>query len=298
MPTQTYHQIKQTLENFDSITLQQLKESRRLFKRVDTKFVVDIHSLVHLLNEMSWTYDALDINDKKIFVYDTIYLDTPDYFFYNQHIDGVPLRTKVRTRHYVDSGLVYFEVKLKSKKFTNKYRIQLDESLHGSLNEQAWEFYKNLYFEAYWVMPDHSLIPQTKTVYKRITLAHKYMPEKVTIDLNLTFDEAGHDPFAFDQLVVVEVKSETKESEMSKVIEKYGYRQRKECSKYCLSLCYLDIANDKEYFANTMEMIDGIEALKHTYATMDAIEENAQQEIAAAKQTHVTSSFSMPQIAS
>jgi hypothetical protein len=111
-------------------------------------------------------------------------------------------------------------------------------------------------------VPDHDLIPQTKTIYKRITLAHKTLPEKVTIDIDLVFDEDGKNPHQFNELVVVEVKSETKKNFMGKLLEAHGYGIRDHCSKYCLSLCYLDIAKQKEYFIETMQMMNQIENLE------------------------------------
>jgi hypothetical protein len=40
-------------------------------------------------------------------------MDTPNYFFYNQHENQEKSRTKIRTRHYVDSDLAFFEYKQK-----------------------------------------------------------------------------------------------------------------------------------------------------------------------------------------
>jgi hypothetical protein len=88
---------------------------------------------LEVLAKVEDQYDVLELNGKNIFLYDTIYLDTPDYHFYGQHVDGVPLRTKVRTRHYVDADLTYFEVKLKSKDRTNKYRVKVPKHHHGTI---------------------------------------------------------------------------------------------------------------------------------------------------------------------
>jgi hypothetical protein len=185
MKTKIVSRLKETISNFDEISLEQLKQTRRLFSRIDTKYVTDLSTLFHLLSQIQDSYDILGIDGKHIFLYDTIYLDTSDYYFYKQHIDGTSMRTKVRTRHYVDTDLAYFEVKLKSRnnKKTHKYRIKIPTHTHGDIEQAGWKLYNKIYQKTYEAKPDHELIPQTKTIYRRMTLAHKTLPEKVTIDI-------------------------------------------------------------------------------------------------------------------
>ncbi|USN55222.1 MAG: polyphosphate polymerase domain-containing protein [Candidatus Peribacteria bacterium] len=254
--------IESLLSQYDTISLDGLKDSRRLFDRIDMKYITDMKTIMQVLSQVDDQYDVLEIDNKHLFLYDTIYLDTPDYYFYGQHVDGTPLRAKVRTRHYVDADLTYFEVKLKSKDRTNKYRVEIPKEQHGMVGPEGWALYKDLYEKSYGETPTHELVPQTKTVYKRITLAHKTLPEKVTIDIDLTFDEKGRNPHEFKEIVVVEVKSETKENYMGTLLDQYGFGVRNHCSKYCLSLCYLDIAQQKEYFIETMRLMNHIEHLE------------------------------------
>jgi len=60
-------------------------------------------------------FSILEINGRKIFSYDNIYMDTKDYLFYKQHQEKKKTRTKVRTRYYVNSNLAFFEFKQKRK---------------------------------------------------------------------------------------------------------------------------------------------------------------------------------------
>ena len=56
-----------------------------------------------ILQDLSEDFKALEIDEKRVFLYDNVYMDTQDYLFYNQHQNKVPSRTKVRTRHYTDA---------------------------------------------------------------------------------------------------------------------------------------------------------------------------------------------------
>jgi hypothetical protein len=57
-------------------------------------------------------------------------MDTPDYFFYNQHQNKEKSRTKIRTRLYKDSNLAFFEYKQKENGITRKYRYEFPSKEH------------------------------------------------------------------------------------------------------------------------------------------------------------------------
>jgi len=58
-------------------------------------------------------FHILEIGGAKIFSYDNIYMDTKELDFYTAHNNGDLDRIKMRTRHYIESGLSYFEFKQK-----------------------------------------------------------------------------------------------------------------------------------------------------------------------------------------
>ena len=105
--------IQQKLSNFNSIDLSELNASASFLKRIDRKFLVTTNQLCDILSDLSADFQALEIGDKRIFQYDNVYMDTPDYMFYHQHQNKLESRTKIRTRHYVDADMTFFEYKQK-----------------------------------------------------------------------------------------------------------------------------------------------------------------------------------------
>lgn len=65
------------------------------------------------MKELTQDYFVLSINNNSLFTYDNIYMDTKDLLFFHQHETGAKSRMKVRTRHYVDSHIAFFECKQK-----------------------------------------------------------------------------------------------------------------------------------------------------------------------------------------
>ena len=68
----------------------------------------------------------LQIDGKRKHDYKSLYFDTEDRKFYNDHHNQRVNRYKVRYREYVDSGLVFLEIKCKNNKGkTIKKRLML-----------------------------------------------------------------------------------------------------------------------------------------------------------------------------
>ena len=96
------------LKNFKSITLNQLNATASFLKRIDRKFLLNSKQFSTILDELKDNFNVLEIDGKKVFNYDNVYMDTADYLFYNQHQNKLESRTKVRTRYYVDSNIAFF----------------------------------------------------------------------------------------------------------------------------------------------------------------------------------------------
>ena len=79
----------------------------KLLNRVDSKFIFHIRALNDILKEVSEYYHILEIDQKRIFKYESLYFDTPDFLLYRHHHNGKPNRVKVRYRKYLDSGEVF-----------------------------------------------------------------------------------------------------------------------------------------------------------------------------------------------
>ena len=93
----------------------------KLMNRVDSKYIFHRRHLDAVLAEISNDYTILEISEKRIFDYASLYFDTPNYALYLQHHNGKNNRVKLRYRQYMDTGDVFFEVK---KKLMNRAHAQ------------------------------------------------------------------------------------------------------------------------------------------------------------------------------
>jgi hypothetical protein len=113
--------------------------------RIETKYVFSVDKVKDIVASMIKNYRVLEVNGIRIPEYNTLYFDTPDYMFYNQHITGRASRIKVRFRKYNSSDKTYLEIKKRIRKNrTIKWRIE-NEPVNGSFNEAADTFIKTLF---------------------------------------------------------------------------------------------------------------------------------------------------------
>ena len=107
--------FKDLIKDFDPITLDEMDEVK-LMSRTDTKFAFSSAKLPQLLSRMLPFYRILNINNKLIHDYKSLYYDTSENKFYLDHHNNRVNRNKIRFREYVDSGLVFLEIKTKNNK--------------------------------------------------------------------------------------------------------------------------------------------------------------------------------------
>lgn len=172
----------------------------RLMDRIDTKFIFSSELLPGILDKSSAHYKILEEKSKSIFSYNNLYFDTPELHMYNVHHNRHLSRYKVRFREYVDSGVVFLEVKFKNnKRRTIKTRMRrpaFEEILAG----KSADFINQLVpYEA------KELIPRIRTRFNRLTLVHKTVRERITIDTGLRFT-GNNKEFELPFLAIAEVK--------------------------------------------------------------------------------------------
>jgi len=95
------NRIKEVLNTFEPVTLKGLDEVKML-NRIDTKYVFHINQFVEILEEVRENYYALEIDNSRMFAYESLYFDTDDYQLYKFHHNGKINRLKVRYRRYSD----------------------------------------------------------------------------------------------------------------------------------------------------------------------------------------------------
>ena len=224
--------INRILNEFEPITLKEM-DSVKLMDRTDTKFVFRFDQLPEFLNQLKNDYRILDIKGYRISRYESLYFDTKDFDLYLSHHRGKPRRFKVRFRKYVESELHFFEVKFKNNKGrTIKDRVKQKE-IAGSIKENAEELLLNKT-----PLKSENLESKMWVNYSRITFVNKFSPERVTIDLNLTFISNEKNK-TIDNLVIAEVKQDKAiKSTFIKLMKKYHIRQGA-ISKYCYGVINL-----------------------------------------------------------
>ena len=107
--------LEDILKKFGNVSLKALDELK-LMDRFDTKFTFRRDQLLGILEAMIPRYRLLDVNGVRAHRYKTLYFDTDTLGLYAQHHNGQYTRHKVRYRSYVDSGLCFFEIKVKNNK--------------------------------------------------------------------------------------------------------------------------------------------------------------------------------------
>ena len=235
--------IADIVQMFEPISLAQM-ESVKLMNRIDTKYAVPRTVLPLILEAAKADYYVQEIDGKRIAMYDTMYYDTEDLEMYIRHHDRQLVRQKIRVRQYVDSNLTFLEIKRKNNKGrTSKKRIivpgfditadtpsvlkhkrKADEAVTVSSFIDAKSRYE-------W----SAISPHLWTKFHRITLVNKLKTERLTIDLDLVWDNVvSGEKKTFEDLVIIELKRDGNvPSKMTHIMLDLRIHPLK-ISKYCI----------------------------------------------------------------
>lgn len=214
---------------FDRTSLSEM-DSVKLMNRIDIKYIFSIALLPEILLSITENYHVLEIENKFMSSYRTLYFDTPDFNLYLQHHNGKLNRYKIRYRNYIETDQIFFEIKFK----TNKGRTLKNRITSQEISDRITESYK-LYLEENTPYKPEAFIPALWVYYYRITLVNKCENERLTIDVDLRFSNAQKE-CAYPGLVIAELKKEKsgyspfKKAMQNKKIEAISI------SKYCLGV--------------------------------------------------------------
>lgn len=224
--------IENEIRSFEPISLEEMS-AVKLMDRTDVKYLVPLHLLPELLKEAKSGYRLMEIGDVRMATYETLYYDTPELDLYHMHHQGKKNRYKVRSRNYVDSGLKFFEIKFKNNKGrTLKTRIVKSEI------DNRMDVSSSAFLGATTPLDPLSLRGVMWVDYKRITLVHKTLPERVTIDVGLNFRNEFRQK-DYPGLVIVEIKQEKlKGSPFIELMKKFQLKSGS-ISKYCFGIISL-----------------------------------------------------------
>ena len=207
--------VENILTQFEPISLAQM-ESVKLMNRIDTKYAVPLSLLPAILEAAMADYYVQEIDGKRIATYDTMYYDTESLDMYIRHHDRQLVRQKIRVRQYVDSNLTFLEIKRKNNKGrTKKKRIVVPDFAitaetpsvlkhkRRADEEVTVESFINTKSRYRW----SDISPHLWTKFQRITLVNKAKTERLTIDMNLVWENVvSGESKTFPELVIIELK--------------------------------------------------------------------------------------------
>lgn len=228
----------------------------RFMNRTDTKYVFPASKLNDLIVNLQGRYKVLEINKLKIHLYTTTYFDTPEYLFYNQHLNGQLARHKVRIRTYESTGESFLEVKTKTNKNeTLKNRLNIN-SFTGS-----WDTSHTDFITEHLALDPLILKPVLINHFIRTTLISFATIERITLDFNLSFtDFASGEYKGIPYLAVAELKKEghSVTSAFNDILKNMGIYSTG-FSKYCIGSAILNDSLKKNILKPKLLKIKKIE---------------------------------------
>ena len=235
--------ISHIVQTFAPISLSEM-ESVKLMNRIDTKYAVP-RSVVPLILEAAMAdYYVQEIDGKRIATYDTMYYDTESLDMYVRHHDRQLVRQKIRIRQYVDSNLTFLEIKRKNNKGrTSKKRIVVpgfditantpSVLKHKRKEDEPVTVASFIDSKSRYEWPE--ITPHLWTKFHRITLVNKAKTERLTIDMDLVWDNVvSGEKKTFSDLVIIELKRDgNMPSKMTHIMLEHRIHPLK-ISKYCI----------------------------------------------------------------
>jgi hypothetical protein len=218
--------IETILQNFKPISLAEM-DRVKLMNRTDTKFAFSVEKFTEFLESLNQFYDVLEIANTRTPHYESLYFDDDQFSFFKDHHNGKTNRFKVRIRKYVESEILFLEVKHKFKGRTDKKRIPTN-----GFDEVFDE--KQLQFLTKQLQAESQLMPTMWNSFQRITLINKTLNERLTFDFNINFHHQNTER-NFNNLVIAELKQEelNRNSPFYALMKKQQIRPYR-LSKYCL----------------------------------------------------------------
>ena len=187
-------------KKFDPITLSEMDDVK-LMNRTDTKFTFRKSQLSVILTRMIDHYKVLEIDNLRIQDYRSLYYDTNNRKFYIDHHNQRVNRNKIRFREYINSGLVFMEIKLKNNKGKTIKKRKRVNNIPLQLSKDDIEYMNKI------IGTTLDVESKQWINFSRMTFVHKVYKERLTIDLNLNF-KYGDQNLDMKDIVIAEGKQE------------------------------------------------------------------------------------------
>ena len=241
--------LPQIVSDFSPISLSEMDDVK-LMRRTDTKFAFKASKMQVLLKQLLPFYKVLTINGETIHDYKSLYYDTEDRKFYIDHHNSRVNRNKIRFREYVGSGLTFLEIKRKNNKGkTIKKRMKV-KAINKELSEKQLSYIEKI------IGKPMEVSAMQWINFSRITFVHKTQKERLTMDINLTFENTN-DKGDLKQIIIAEVKQErmSRSSDFMRIAKEMHILPIR-ISKYCMSSLQLNPELKKNRFKKKVLFIN------------------------------------------
>lgn len=179
----------------------ELRDSRDLLRRVDTKFLAHQDTAAAILARLSRDYAALTVPTGNLATYRSLYFDTDDLRCFHDHRRGRRVRHKIRIRHYPERHVSFLEVK------TKRNEVVTDKQRRALPFREEWLGAAELAFlRPLMALPVDELRPVMRIDFQRLNLLGLASAERVTVDIGLSAEGLDGRRWSFGDLVVIEVK--------------------------------------------------------------------------------------------
>lgn len=224
-----------------------------LLDRQDSKFFLPADAVPELLRRASG-YAVLEVAGRRLGRYRTQYYDTTVLALYHAHHSGQLPRNKVRVRSYLDSGDRYLEVKRRTNRGrTEKVRVAVPSGAVDLAGGLATIGQGGLDVG----IPAEALLEALSVDFTRLTLIAQGTPERVTVDVSLSFTR-GVAHRDLPGIAVVEVKQqEAGPSAIVDALRTLGFREGG-LSKYCLGIAILEPSAKRNRFKPVLRRLESI----------------------------------------
>ncbi|MCF8256223.1 MAG: polyphosphate polymerase domain-containing protein [Flavobacteriales bacterium] len=239
------------LQEFRPIALREM-DGVQLLSRIDTKYVFPVAKLEDFLQRVKDGYRVLQTNPMRYTDYDSLYYDTPDFFCFRTHHRGKSGRYKIRFRGYEDTRMFFLEIKHKNNKGRTDKSRSLRPGIEHALSPESMD-----YIATRTEIVPQMLEPKLRVRFSRITMVNNAENERLTLDLNLTF-EANGSRVVLPGIVVAEVKQGLFNSKSVAINALRDLRIRAgNMSKYCIGTAIIHPELRSNNFKEIIRSING-----------------------------------------
>ncbi|MDZ4696566.1 MAG: polyphosphate polymerase domain-containing protein [Deltaproteobacteria bacterium] len=222
--------LTDTLHGFEQADANRIGE-RALLRRYDSKFLLPQDAFCPWLKSLQPHYTILLAAQSPIANYRTVYFDTPERTSYHDHARGRRPRTKIRIRHYAERHLSFLEIKTKTN-----HGQTVKARQKRAFNDETLAVADHAFVAGLIRIDPLSLSPSLVTDFRRITLLARERDERVTVDLDMSFEQRGDRQF-FPPVALVEIKQGRFTRTTPAMAGLHAFHGRSVAfSKYCMSL--------------------------------------------------------------